>query len=91
MEHGVWLESYHIDAFLLLVKYNFQDFHIVFVNQEKHTLETIKDYRGDSDLIFVALINKNHWITIKRSNGIWLIYDSLSYHIDSYQLLFKNI
>ena len=37
----------------------------------------------------MALINKNHWITIKRSNGIWLIYDSLSCYIDSYQLLFK--
>ena len=92
MKPGIWLENYHIDNFLLLIKYNFQEFsHCLCEPGESYIKDIIKDYRGDLDLIFVALINKNHWVTIRRSGGIWLIYDSLNYHIDSYQLFFKNI
>ena len=52
MKPGIWLENYHIDAFLLLIKYNFQEFsHCLCEPGEYYIKDIIKDFRGGLDLM----------------------------------------
>jgi hypothetical protein len=92
LKNSKWLWAYQLDAFLVILRSENPNFKHCLCHPDNALIcGTIQSYKGNKDLLFIAIVGGNHWVTIHKKNGVWHIYDSIGYEEKHFKDLFKKI